>query len=401
MQINCSFGGYEMQYDFDSWVPRIGTQSSKWQHLISDDPLAPENMINLGIAEMDLVCSEGIIKAIQNRAQKGILGYTSSRDPEYLESICSWQERRFKLKVHPDQIIYCRGANLALDLVVRAFSSPGQGVIIQPPVFQNFAGVIQRNGRVIVENNLLKDKNGNWSMNLAELEEMASHPNNVLLLLCSPNNPTGNLWSEEDLRRLGEICLQNGVKIVSDDVHQEIIREGSVFVSLAALFPESEDIITLTSLSKGFNLAGLQVCHMIIPLAEDREAIQGILGRHGPDPLDIAATIGAYVDSDDWLEQVNRYIDGNVRFLDNYMAKELPHVAYASPQATYLPWIDLGWLGWEQDQLMTFLREKAKVQLNSGASYGSSGKGFVRLNVATPRSVLEEALNRVKTAVSS
>jgi len=324
------------------------------------------------------------------------LGYTAARDPAYLESVTAWLKRRYALAATAEQVVYCRGANTALLMSVLAFSQPGQGVIIQPPVFQYFAGAVQRNGRALVENHLLQDAKGAYHMDFAGLEELAARPENVLLLLCNPNNPTGNLWGEEDLRRLGAICLRHGVKVVSDEVHLEIVRQGLPAVALAPLFAESDQIITIISLSKGFNMAGLQNCHVVIPNATDREAFQKELGRQGPGPLDIAATIAAYTAADDWLSQVNAYIDGNIAFFDQFMAKELPQVPYVSPQATYMVWLDLRLLGLEPEALQSQLREKAGLQLNNGASYGSAGAGYVRVNLATPRFVLGEALQRLK-----
>ena len=390
-----------MSYDFNRWVPRVGTQSLKWSQLSAENPTDANTNITLAIAEMDFPCSAEIITAISQRAAQGILGYTLGNTSEYLDAVCSWLQRRYQILAKPEQIIYCRGANLALDLVVRLFTAPGDGVIIQPPVFQNFAGSVQRNGRVLVENHLLCDAEGNFSMNLEELEQQASDPANKLLLLCSPNNPTGTLWDETTLKHLGEICLQHGVKVVSDEVHQEIVRSQLTFHSLAAFFPESDQIITIISLSKGFNLAGLQNSHLVVPSETDRELLRGELGRSGPSPLEIAAAIAAYTQSDAWLDQVNAYIDDNVAFFEEFMTKRLPAVPFTKAQATYMVWIDLRSLGLEPEALITFLKEKAHLNLNNGASYGEAGKGFVRFNLATPRFVLEEALLRLQRAMGA
>ncbi|MCL2498238.1 MAG: PatB family C-S lyase [Symbiobacteriaceae bacterium] len=386
-------------YDFDTWVPRLGSQSSKWAHLTSDLPLDFANNINLGIAEMDFVTSQEIVAAIQKRAAQGILGYTAGRDESYLQSIVSWMQRRYRVATAPEEILHCRGANLALDASVRAFTSPGDGVIIQPPVFQNFAGVTQRNGRKLLENHLIQDEDGNYRMNFTQLEELAALPEATMLILCNPSNPTGNLWSQADLQRLGEICQAHGITIVSDDVHQEILRQGSSFHALGALFPANDKIITIISLSKGFNMAGLQVCHMIIPNPEQREQMQKVIGRSSPSPLEMVATIAAYTQSDSWLEQVNQYIDGNVKLYQEFMASELPQLKALPPEATYLAWLNLQSLGLEPEQINPFLREKAHLQLNNGASYGAAGVGYVRINLATPRPVLQEALQRLAQAV--
>ena len=388
-----------MHYDFDSWVPRVGTQSLKWSQLTTEDPIASETNITLAIAEMDFACSEAIISAIQSRSAQGIMGYTLSNDPLYLNAISEWLQKRYGIPALAEHIIYCRGANLALDLAVKCFTNLGDGVIIQPPVFQNFAGVVRKNGRSLVENHLLVDDAGNYQMNLEQLQRLAVMPENKLLLLCSPNNPTGTLWDEETLRKMAQICLKYGVKIISDEVHQEIVRASSEFHSLAALCPESDEIITLISLSKGFNLAGLQSSHLIVPKEEDRHLLQAQLGRSGPSPLEIAATIAAYTKSEQWLLEVNTYIDANVEFFVDYMTEHLPGIPFTYPQATYMVWMDLRSLGLEPEALMTFLREKAHLNLNNGASYGEAGKGFVRFNLATPRFVLVEALQRLKMAL--
>ena len=385
-----------MSYNFDLWTPRLGSQSMKWQHLTADDPIHPETLINLSIAEMDLPTSNEIIQAIKERASQGIFGYTTSTDAKVIDSFISWMYRRFGHVVTPPQVLYVRGANPALDASVKAFTEPGEGVIIMPPVFQNFARVVTTNDRTLVENHLLQKECGRFAIDFDDLEAKAKDPNNKLLIFCSPNNPTSTLWEKDDLIRLGVICLNNGVKIVTDDVHQDIIRAGKTFYAIAPLFPDSKDIITITSLSKGFNLAGLQVCLMVVPCEEDKKALEEVLGRQGTTPFSMTAIMAAYTASDAWLSEVNSYIDENVRLFSDFMAKELPKYPVAPVDSTYLAWLNLGALGMEDDAMMLFLREKAKLQLNSGLSYGTAGKGYVRVNLATPKFVLEEALKRLK-----
>lgn len=390
-----------MQYNFDAWVPRVHYQSAKWSQLTEENPTAEGVRISLGIAEMDFPCSEAISQAICARAKQGILGYTFGFHSVYMDAICSWQKRMFNLNVTPDQVVYCRGANPALSALVQCLTKPGEGVIVQPPVFQYFFNAVKQNERVLVENMLAQDESGAYSIDFADLEAKAADPNTTLLILCNPNNPTGNLWSEQDLRRLGDICLKNGVRIVSDDVHQEIVRRGLTFTSLASLFPESKDIITVTSLSKGFNMAGLQLCHVILPGEEERNAFLDTIKRQGPTPLELAATVAAYTESDDWLEQVNAYIDGNIRFFDAFMARELPQVRYVSPQATYMMWLDMSCMGLDAEELNTLLKEKALLGLNTGGMYGGNGDTYIRFNLATPRFVLEEALKRLAQLVQA
>ena len=383
-----------MSYDFNNWVPRLHTQSSKWSHLQEDNPIAPQTRIALGVAEMDFPCATEILSAVAARAQRGILGYTVSQDAQYLAAICQWQQRRYGVDTKPEHIVYCRGANLALTSAVEALTKPGEGVIIQPPTFQHFQRTVAQQGRVVVENTMLQAADGSYALDFSDLEQKAADPNNTLLILCSPNNPTGNLWSEKDLLRLGNICLSNGVRILSDDVHQEIVRQNFEFVSLAKLFPQSEDIIVITSLSKGFNIAGLQLCHVLMPRESDRSAFLAVIKRQGPSPLEIAATIAAYTEADQWLHEVNAYIDGNMAYLGAYLAKELPDFACALPEATYMCWVPIAPSGMDADTFQKRLAEEALLGLNTGAIYGGNGSEYVRFNVATPRFVLQEALER-------
>ena len=390
-----------MRYDFDSWVSRINTQSSKWSHLQEENPIAPHSRIALGVAEMDFPCATEILDAVVARAQRGILGYTISQDTAYLDSICSWQQRRFGVAAKPEHIVYCRGANLALTSAVEALTKLGEGIIIQPPTFQHFQRTVAQQGRLVVENTMLQAADGSYALDFADLEQKAADPNNTMLILCSPNNPTGNLWSEADLLRLGNICLSNGVRILSDDVHQDIVRRNLKFVSLASLFPESEDIIVITSLSKGFNVAGLQLCHVLIPRESDRSAFLAVIKRQGPSPLEIAATIAAYTEADSWLDEVNAYIDANMAYFGAYLAKELPEYACSLPEATYMCWVPIAASGMDADTFQKRLAEEAFLGLNTGAIYGGNGSEYVRFNVATPRFVLEEALNRFACFVRS
>ena len=343
---------------------------------------------------MDFPCAEPVLRALRERIDREIFGYSMHYTGDYFRAVCSWMQRRFGWYVHSEDVFVAPGIVPALSSLVRCFSKEGEGVIIQRPVYGPFTSRVERNGRLVVDNTLI-NKDGYYSMDFEDLEAKASDPNNTMMILCSPHNPVGRVWTEEELRKVGEICLSNDVVLISDEIHFDLIRSEKTHLVLDSLFPDDDRIITCTAPSKSFNLAGMQVSHLIIRNAEYKLKWEAETGHHMLSPLAITAVQAAYDESEDWLDQVNGYIDANLEFIGTFLKEHLPGARYRLSEGTYLAWIDLGAYGFHGDDLSNILIEDAGVFLDGGNKFGPEYGAFQRINAACPRAVLEDCLNRI------
>ncbi|HHX75458.1 MAG TPA: pyridoxal phosphate-dependent aminotransferase [Firmicutes bacterium] len=387
-----------MRYDFDTVIDRNRTNSVKWEFMHLFAPDAPQGTLPLWVADMDFPCAEPIIAALHERVDKKIFGYSSPETGEYYRAVCSWYQHRFNWYVNSDDIVFSPGVVPALGYLLEILTEQGDGVIIQPPVYHPFSGKITACGRTIVNNPLLY-RDGYYTMDFADLEKKARDPGNKVLLLCSPHNPVGRVWRREELQRLGRICLDNGLYIIADEIHYDLVRRGVAHTPLATLFPgEKHRIITATAPSKTFNLAGLQLSHIIIHDKELRSRwlcyVRDKISYGGPNPLSLAAVQAAYMYGEDWLEAVLAYLDDNVEFLRSYLRRHLPGVILPPPEGTYLAWLDFRAYNLPQDELFARM-VRAGVLLENGIKYGREGEGFLRLNFACPRKILATALERM------
>ncbi|MFL0554687.1 MULTISPECIES: MalY/PatB family protein [Paenibacillus] len=390
----------EMTYNFDERVPRKGTYSEKWdtgQELFGDPDVLP-----LWVADMDFRCAPAIVQAVTERAKLGIYGYTS-RPKEYLEAITGWLERRHNWNVHPSWLTDTPGVVPALSVAVQVLTEPGDRVILQSPVYNPFYDVIRNNGREVAENPLIL-KDGRYRMDYDHLESLMQD-GAKLLLLCSPHNPGGRVWTREELERVGELCLNYGVKVVSDEIHSDLVFAEYRHVPFASMSEALAGItITCAAPSKTFNIPGLATAYTIIPNVAIRKQFSerikaqaiGSLNFFGP-----TATIAAYTQSEEWLDAVLIYIRANRDFAVAYLAEHLPAVVPVLSEGTYLLWLDCRALGWKKAEMKQVMYKEAKIAFTEGSIYGQNGEGFLRINLACPRSLLEEALERFCTAVAA
>ena len=386
-------------YDFDRMPDRRGTYSIKWDCL---PPGAPPGTLPLWIADMDLPTARPILDAIRERVEREAFGYTNYRDPEVLSAVTGWYRRRFGWEIEPDSLFYSPGVMPGVAFLLDILSEEGDGVVIQPPVYQPFTKKIEAAGRRVVKNPLLC-RDGAYSMDYAGLEEAFRRPDVKGLILCSPHNPVGRVWTPEELRRTAELAAEYGKWIICDEIHGDIVRRGVVHHPLLAVCPEHRDRIALcTAPSKTFNLAGLLISNIVIPNPAWRKAWEARAdGRYGiadPSPLSLAAMTAAYREGEDWLEQLLDYLDGNLAFARRYLGEHLPAARSSEPQGTYLLWTDLRGCFPGPEEPAELLLRKARVALNSGALFGAEGSGFVRINAACPRALLEECLRRMAAA---
>ena len=394
-----------MSYNFDVPIDRKGTNSLKWEFMRKVDAGAGEGTLPFWVADMDFPCADPIIEALHARVDRRIFGYSSNDTPEYSGAVTGWYRRRFGWEVDPASLVFSPGIVPAINYLVELLTKKGEGVIIQRPVYYPFSGAIESHGRRIV-NNPLRESKGRYEMDYEDLERKASDSGAKLLILSSPHNPVGRVWTEEELAKLVAVCKRHGITIISDEIHYDLIRRGVSHHPLETVAPEyREKIITATSPSKTFNLAGMQLSNIIIRDPELRRAWKSYVGDELHielhNALAIEAAQAAFDKGEPWLEELLDYLDGQAKFLGDFLAERLPKARYRIPEGTYLAWIDLSaYCGaGPVDALVKRLTREAKVMLEAGSLFGPEGEGYVRLNFACPRSILAEGLERVAKAL--
>ncbi len=391
-----------MKYDFDEMIDRTQVISIKWSEEQRMQMFGEDDILPMGIADMDFKVSPAIAKAVQQRAAHETYGYAYPSE-RYLMSCVNWQKRRNNWKIQPDWIVFTPGVNMALVCAIEMYAEPGDNVIIQSPVYYPYYDYVKRTGRNTVINELI-NRDGHYEINFDELERLAQDPRTKVMLLCSPHNPVGRAWTKEELERIGRICIDNGVMIAVDEIHSDLVYAPHKHVPFATISEEfAENCIVCTSPSKTFNLAGLLVSDIIIPGEKIREAFKEKLQPYylWPGNFGSAAQIAAYDESEDWLEELLIYLKGNAEFIDSFLKERLPEIGYRVPEATYLAWLDFRSLGLSDEELWDLMIHKAKVATDNGPMFGigKEGYGFQRLNFACSRARLTEALERIEGAV--
>jgi len=386
-------------YNFDEIIHREGTSSVKYD--LRTKIFGTDDVIPLWIADMDFRTPGFVVEAIRRRAAHEIHGYTFIPESFY-ESLQSWMKRRHGWDIRREWILYCPGVVPSLVVALLSFTAPGEGVLLQPPVYYPFFSVIGNNGRIIVENPL-EIRDGRLCMKedhlAACLDERVK-----LMFLCNPHNPGGTVWKREELAGLGELCLKNKTVIVSDEIHADLVFRGHEHCPAASLTEAAaQNTVTLISPSKTFNIAGLSASAAIIPNRELFDRFKRTLENlHWtiPNIFAITAFEAAYREGEGWLEQLLTYLEGNLNHALDFMTRKIPEIKPIRPEGTYLVWLDCRKLGMTPEALKAFMIGRARVGLNEGPLFGTGGSGFQRLNIACPRSVLIEALARIAAAVN-
>ncbi|XCN72919.1 MAG: MalY/PatB family protein [Candidatus Electrothrix aestuarii] len=386
-----------LKYDFDRIIEKKGINSVKWEFMEFLTKDIDKDTLPFWIADMDFMCPPPLLEAIKERADKFTLGY-SMADDTYHEAVCNWMERRFSWNIHPSDIFISPGVVKGIENLILSLTTAGNGIIIQKPVYYPFSAIIQQTGRTVV-NNALINTAGFYEIDFQDLQRKAQDPANKMLLLCSPHNPVGRVWTEQELRQVAEICLENDVILVSDEIHFDLLRKGVTHIPLARLYPEEDRIITCTAPSKTFNTAGLQISNIIIKNKTFQKKWSEIAGMELPSPLALTAVKAAYNEGEEWLEQLLVYLDENFSFLDQYIKEKIPKAKFSIPQGSYLAWIDFSPYGYDDKELDRILIQEAKVLLEAGTIFGPEGAGFQRMNIACPRATLEQGLERISTAL--
>lgn len=376
-----------MTYNFDELTERRGTASYKWDSAGSDDVLP------LWVADMDFRTAPAIVRALQARVEQGIFGYTRVPD-EYYSAVIDWFESRHGWTISRDHIIYTSGVVPAISAIIKGLLLPGERVLVQTPVYNCFFSSIRNNGCVVEESPLIFNGES-YNMDFDDLEHRCADPAVRMMLLCNPHNPAGRVWSRDELRRVAEICRRHGVIVVSDEIHCELVYAPGVYTPFATVCPEA---IVCISPSKAFNIAGLQIANIVCPDDEWRRRIDRAININevcDVNPFGVAATIAAYRHGAEWLDALKNYLWQNYQALREFFAEHLPELTVCRLEGTYLVWVDCRSTGMSSEQLEQCLLEQARVWLNAGSMYGAAGEGFMRINIACPRSRLMEALQRM------
>ncbi|WP_027128576.1 MalY/PatB family protein [Fusobacterium perfoetens] len=391
-----------MKYNFNEKIDRSKNHSAKWEEL--EMKFGRKDLTPMWVADMDIKAAPEIVEAMKEKVEQEIFGYVY-RPASYYETAAKWVEKRFGYTISPNSLIHSPGVVPSMSILVKMFTKPNDKILIQSPVYPPFASSVKDNGRTLVENKLIKDEKGYYTVDFKDLEEKLSSGEISLFILCSPHNPVGRVWSKDELKKMGDLCVKYNVRIIADEIWRDLIMPGHKHTPLGSVSKEIEDItITLFSPTKTFNLAGLQASFATFPREEERKAFDTVLGQMDVkrnNPFSLVAFEAAYEKCEDWLGELIEHINGNFDYVMDFVEKRLPNVKVYKPEGTYLMWLDFNNIGIPQDKIQSFLINEARVAMNEGGSFGENGKGFGRLNVACPRYMVEEAMERIEKAIKN
>ena len=414
-------------YNFDKITNRKGTNCLKYDFAVERGK--PADVLPLWVADMDFPVSEEISKSLHAAVEHGIYGYTQPKDA-YYNAVMNWMERKHNWKTKREWIVKTPGVVFALGAAVKAFTDPGDAILIQNPVYYPFTNIIRDNNRKVVDNTLVyhpvtertvvpvttddvsEQQINNvgtvspaYQIDFEDFERKIEQEHVKLFILCNPHNPVGRVWTVEELQKLGEICLRHHVIVVSDEIHNDFVYPGYEHTVFANVDPRfAEFTLTCTAPSKTFNLAGLQISNIFIPNENLRKAFKAEIDKTGydePNALGVVACEAAYRAGEDWLDQLKAYLLKNLNFLRDFLQEKIPQIHLVEPEGTYLVWLDCSELGITGKELDQFIVDKAGLWLDGGSMFGPSGAAFQRVNIACPQATLELALNKLKEAVDN
>lgn len=388
-----------MNYNFETLVDRSNNFSAKWSEM--DKKYGSNDLLPMWVADMDFKAAPCIIDAMREKLEQGIYGYTTRPD-SYNESIVNWAARRYGWEIKSDWLIFSPGVIPSISLIIQEMTDKNDKIMIQEPVYSPFNSVVKENGRELVISPLIKLEDGNYIMDYEDIESKIKDVK--MFILCNPHNPVGRVWTKEELQKLGDICLKNNVKVISDEIHSDIIFKGHKHVPFASISEEfAQNSITCMAPTKTFNIAGLQMSQVILPNEDDYKILDAAFARldiRRNNAFSLVATQAAYNHGEEWLNEFLEYIEGNMDFAIKYIEENMPSLKVKKPEGTYLLWVDFSETGLSDEEVAKVLVEKGKVALNSGVAFGFGGKGYQRINLACPRSMVEDGLARIKKAIT-
>lgn len=391
-------------FDFDKIISRKNTYSEKYEPEFYKTlfPNAPADSLPMWVADMDFATAPCVEESIQKRAAHPIFGYTDVSDDLY-EKISWWQTTRHQYSVKKEEVSFYSGVVAAIGVTIRALTNPGEGIVIQEPVYYPFRREIEANNRIVFNNKLIdREGTGYYEIDFDDLEKQLSNPTVTMMVLCSPHNPVGRVWTKAELEKIGTLCVENSVVLVSDEIHSDLILGGTSFVSVATLessiFNQS---IILTSVSKTFNLAGLSMAYSVIPNAEIRKKVDHEISlmHYIPHTFGTTGMLGAYQEEGAaWVDALCQYLTVNMQFIAEYLANYAPNTVFLPSEGTYLGWIDCRKYSTDKEQLACAFID-AGILMDPGYLFGENGIGYTRINAASPRSLLEQGLERTVKAL--
>lgn len=389
-----------MKYNFDEVIDRSGTGATKVERLPKG---CDSDCLALWVADMDFPCAEPILKALHERIDRKIFGYTLYDTEECQNAVLNWYKKRYGWEEKAENLFFCGGIVSAYAVLLNIMTKEGDGIVLQRPIYYPFTMKGESNNRIIVDSPLIYE-NGNYKIDFEDLDKKMADPNNKVLVFCSPHNPAGRVWTEEEIRKTVDICKKYDKWIICDEIHCDLVRCNVEFHPILKVAPDYADRIAVcTAPSKTFNLAGMKTSNIVIHNPELKKAWTDLIGNrlsmNGAGTLGLTAMVAAYNEGEEWLEQVKEYLDGNFAFIDEFLKKNMPKAHLVPSEGTYLAWIDFnGYVNGDEKKLEEIMQKKAKVALDEGYIFGDAGKGFERINIATPRSIVEDCMNRILKA---
>ena len=384
-----------MKYDFDTPINRRNTNSLKWD--------VDENDLPMWVADMDFATAPEVQAAIQNRASHGAFGYTVIPE-EWYHAYINWWQKRHGFVMRKDWLIFCTGVVPAISSTVRKLTTPAEKVLIQTPVYNIFFNSILNNGRQVLESSL-KYRSGRYEIDFEDLELKLSDPQTSLMILCNPHNPVGKIWERETLQRIGELCWKHHVVVLSDEIHCDLTDPGAGYFPFASVSEECrENSVTCIAPTKAFNLAGMQSAAVMIPNESLRHKVWRALNTDEvaePNAFAVDAAVAAFSEGGAWLDELRKYIYENKRRTIEFVKEKIPQIHVVPSHATYLLWLDCTGMTGSAMEAAQYIRHKTGLYLSEGSQYGDCGKNFLRLNIACPRSVLEDGLKRLREGIAS
>lgn len=382
-----------MKYDFDKIIDRHNTGSLKWDVAYNELPM--------WVADMDFETAPEIIDALKKRVEHGVFGY-SILPKEWEDAYITWWRDRHNFEIEPEWLTFCTGVVPAISSIVRKITTPAEKVLIQTPVYNIFFNSILNNGRNVIESELVYDGK-DYHIDFEDLEEKLADPQTSLMILCNPHNPVGKIWDKDTLSKIGELCYKHNVVVLSDEIHCDITDPDSNYVPFASVSDICKDnSITCIAPTKAFNIAGLQTAAVVIPNKNLHHKVWRGLNTDEvaePNAFAVAATVAAFNEGGEWLNELKRYITDNKAYVREFIERELPMLNLTPSKATYLLWLDCSNVTDDATVFADQIREYNGLYLSAGRQFGECGKCFLRLNTACPRSVLEDGMNRFKDAL--
>lgn len=386
-----------MSWNFDRIIDRRNTQCLSIEACRGrmDIPYSDEEIVRMWVADMDFAAPDCVLQALHARVDHGIFGYTEMFGDALPHAFAAWCERMYGWRFPQEQLCTSHGIVPALFDLIRLRCKPGEKALFFTPSYGPFRRAAVDTGHEYVCSDLIRGEDGVFRIDFDDFAAKAADPAVTVCILCNPHNPTGRIWTDDELRRIGEICLENGLLILSDEIHCDLLRSGRTHTPLAKLFPDSERIVTCMAPSKTFNIAGLQFSTIVIPDPELRAAWKKT-HTEGENPFSLTAAQAAYSDGGyAWLMALREYIDGNFAFTADYFAAHAPKVRFQIPESTYLAWVDVSAYTGPQTELRRLFAERAGVIVNDSSMFVRNAEGFLRLNLACPRTIVEKGLSRI------